>query len=157
MYICVSVCLCVCVSVCLCVCLSVCLCVCLSACLPVCLPVGRSVCLSVLRLWRISRRDFLVMLISLSATLVFGVLIGILLAILVSIVVFIINSSQPRIVELGRMARTINYRPLEATARSNLDNDAEVMPVPGVKVRHRRSSRSCCLSSSCSSSLPLCR
>ena len=86
------------------------------------------------RLWAISKRDFLVMLISLCATLALGVLMGILCAILVSIVVFIVNSSQPRIVELGRMARTTNYRPIEAEERSTLDNEARVLPVPGVKI-----------------------
>jgi SulP family sulfate permease len=65
-------------------------------------------------LWKVSRRDFFVMASSFGATLVLGVLSGLGAAIAVSLAIFILNSSQPRIVELGRATGSVDYRALGA-------------------------------------------
>jgi MFS superfamily sulfate permease-like transporter len=64
------------------------------------------------RLWRVSKHDFFVMASSFGATLVLGVLSGLGAAIAVSLGIFILNSSQPRIVELGRATGSVDYRAL---------------------------------------------
>ena len=68
------------------------------------------------RLWKVSRREFFVMASSFAATLMLGVLSGLGVAIAVSLGIFILNSSQPRIVELGRATGSVDYRALGAHA-----------------------------------------
>ena len=73
------------------------------------------------RLWKVSRRDFFVMASSFGATLALGVLSGLGAAIVVSLGIFILNSSQPRIVELGRATGSVDYRALGARSYSTTD------------------------------------
>jgi MFS superfamily sulfate permease-like transporter len=79
------------------------------------------------RTWRLSKRDFGVMAIAFVATLLLGVLVGLLFAIGVSVVVHILNSASPRIVELGRAVRTVDYQPLDP-------DDPAVLAVPRAKL-----------------------
>jgi MFS superfamily sulfate permease-like transporter/uncharacterized membrane protein len=65
------------------------------------------------KLWQSSRHDFFVMLASFAATLVLGVLSGLLVAIGVSLAIFILKATQPRMLELGRALRSVNYRDIE--------------------------------------------
>ena len=84
------------------------------------------------RLWKVSRRDFFVMASSFAATLVLGVLSGLGLAITVSLGIFILNSSQPRIVELGRATGSVNYRALGALAK--LRTQPLVLHIPATQM-----------------------
>lgn len=61
-------------------------------------------------LWNTDRRDLLMLVLTFSSTLVFGIVNGILLGILASIGMLIYRSSVPHIVQLGRIEGTNYYR-----------------------------------------------
>jgi anti-anti-sigma regulatory factor len=64
------------------------------------------------RLWRLDKRDFLIMLAAFLATLFMGVLWGVVSAMLFSLVIFVGLTTQPQVFELGRMNNTGNFREL---------------------------------------------
>ena len=64
---------------------------------------------ALLRMWRISRIDFLAAMIALVAVLLLGILQGILLAAVASIFLLLVRASQPNIAFLGRLPGTGRY------------------------------------------------
>jgi SulP family sulfate permease len=81
---------------------------------------------AMLRMWHVSRLDFLAAVISLLAVLWLGILHGILLAALASILLLLARASQPHVAFLGRIPGTEQYSDMER----HPDNE----PVPGVIV-----------------------
>ncbi len=81
---------------------------------------------ALLRMWRVSRLDFLAATIALGAVLVLGILQGILLAALASILLLLARVSRPHVAFLGRVPGTNSY--------SDLARHPENEPVPGVIV-----------------------
>ncbi len=65
------------------------------------------------RMWRISRIDFLAAAIALAAVLLLGILQGILFAALASVVLLLGRASQPHVAFLGRIPGTNNYSDVE--------------------------------------------
>jgi sulfate permease, SulP family len=64
-------------------------------------------------LWRVKKRECILMLITFFATLVLGILEGIGIGVLISLVIVIHRSSHPNIVMLGRVPNTDTYRDLD--------------------------------------------
>lgn len=62
-----------------------------------------------LRMWRVSRLDFMAAAIALIAVLLLGILNGILLAAVASVVLLLLRASQPHVGFLGRIPGTKNY------------------------------------------------
>ncbi len=79
---------------------------------------------AMLRMWRVSRLDFLAATIALLAVLWLGILHGILLAALASVLLLLARVSQPHVAFLGRIPGTEQYSDIER----HPDNE----PVPGV-------------------------
>ena len=79
-----------------------------------------------LRMWQVSRLDFLAAAIALLAVLWLGILHGILLAAMASILLLLARASQPHVAFLGRIPGTEQYSDIER----HPDNE----PVPGVIV-----------------------
>jgi sulfate permease, SulP family len=81
---------------------------------------------ALLRMWRVSRLDFLAATIALVAVLLLGILHGILLAALASILLLLARVSRPHVAFLGRVPGTDSY--------SDLDRHPENEPVPNAIV-----------------------
>jgi high affinity sulfate transporter 1 len=81
---------------------------------------------AMLRMWRVSRLDFLAAAIALVAVLLLGILQGILLAALASILLLLARVSRPHVAFLGRVPGTNHY--------SDMDRHPENEPLPGVIV-----------------------
>ena len=81
---------------------------------------------ALLRMWRVSRLDFLAAAIALAGVLLLGILQGILLAALASIALMLVRSSHPHVAFLGRIPGTNNY--------SDMDRHPENEPPRGVIV-----------------------
>src|SRR6185437_1921735 len=81
---------------------------------------------AMLRMWQVSRLDFLAAAIALLAVLWLGILHGILLAAMASILLLLARASQPHVAFLGRIPGTEQYSDIER----HPDNE----PVPGVIV-----------------------
>lgn len=64
-------------------------------------------------LWKIRKREFIIMMITFLATLALGILEGIGIGVLISLGIVIHRSSYPNIVMLGRLPDTEHYRDLE--------------------------------------------
>ncbi len=79
---------------------------------------------ALLRMWRVSRLDFLAAAIALAGVLLLGILQGILLAALASIALMLVRSSHPHVAFLGRIPGTNNY--------SDMDRHPENEPPRGV-------------------------
>ncbi|MGB8345609.1 MAG: SulP family inorganic anion transporter, partial [Ktedonobacteraceae bacterium] len=67
---------------------------------------------ALIRMWRVSRLDFLAATIALVAVLLLGILQGILLAALASIVLLLARVSRPHVAFLGRVPGTDSYSDL---------------------------------------------
>lgn len=67
---------------------------------------------ALLRMWRVSRLDFIAAAIALTGVLLLGILQGILLAALASIVLILLRTSRPNIAFLGRIPGTNSYSDL---------------------------------------------
>lgn len=78
---------------------------------------------ALLRMWRVSRLDFLAAAIALVAVLLLGILQGILLAALASILLLLARVSRPHVAFLGRVPGTNSY--------SDMDRHPENEPLPG--------------------------
>jgi sulfate permease, SulP family len=79
---------------------------------------------ALLRMWRVSRLDFLAATIALVGVLLLGILQGILLAALASILLLLARTSRPHVAFLGRVPGTNSY--------SDLDRHPENELLPGV-------------------------
>jgi sulfate permease, SulP family len=79
---------------------------------------------AMLRMFRVSRLDFLAAALALVGVLLLGILQGILLAALASILLMLARVSRPHIAFLGRVPGTNSY--------SDLDRHPENEPLPGV-------------------------
>jgi sulfate permease, SulP family len=79
---------------------------------------------ALLRMWRVSRIDFLAASIALIAVLLLGILQGILLAALASILLMLARVSQPHVAFLGQIPGTNQY--------SDMDRHPDNLPLPGV-------------------------
>ena len=79
---------------------------------------------ALLRMWRVSRLDFLAAAIALAGVLLLGILQGILFAALASIALMLVRSSHPHVAFLGRIPGTNNY--------SDMDRHPENEPPRGV-------------------------
>ena len=79
---------------------------------------------ALIRMWRVSRLDFLAAALALVGVLLLGILQGILLAALASILLMLARVSQPHIAFLGRVPGTNSY--------SDLDRHPENEPLSGV-------------------------
>jgi sulfate permease, SulP family len=79
---------------------------------------------ALIRMWRVSRLDFLAATIALGAVLLLGILQGILLAALASILLLLARVSRPHVAFLGRVPGTNSY--------SDLTRHPENEPLPGV-------------------------
>jgi SulP family sulfate permease len=77
-----------------------------------------------LRMWRVSRLDFIAATIALIGVLLLGILQGILLAATASILLLLARVSSPRVAFLGRVPGTNSY--------SDMDRHPENEPPPGV-------------------------
>src|SRR6185295_14748455 len=64
---------------------------------------------AVIRMWRVSRRDFYAAALALLAVLLLGILHGILLAALASALMLLITASRPHVAFLGRIPGTNSY------------------------------------------------
>jgi high affinity sulfate transporter 1 len=64
---------------------------------------------ALIRMWRVSRLDFLAAAIALLGVLFLGILQGILLAALASVVLLLLRASRPNVAFLGRIPGTNNY------------------------------------------------
>jgi SulP family sulfate permease len=64
-------------------------------------------------LWKVRKREFLLMIVTFVATLALGILEGIGIGVLISLGIVIHRSSYPNIVMLGRLPNTEHYRDLE--------------------------------------------
>jgi SulP family sulfate permease len=73
------------------------------------------------RLWRLNKIDLATMILAFVGVLFQGVIGGMVLAVGVSVAVFIYHATQPRILELGRVVGTANYRSLASV---------ETLPAP---------------------------
>ena len=81
---------------------------------------------ALIRMWRVSRLDFLAAAIALVAVLLLGILQGILLAALASILLLLARVSNPHVAFLGRVPGTDRH--------SDMDRNPENEPLPGVIV-----------------------
>ncbi len=79
---------------------------------------------ALIRMWRVSRLDFVAAALALVGVLLLGILQGILLAALASILLMLARVSQPHIAFLGRVPGTNSY--------SDLDRHPENEPLSGV-------------------------
>jgi len=79
---------------------------------------------ALLRMWQISKPDFLAAAVALVGVLVFGILQGILLAALASVLILLTRVSQPHVAFLGRIPGTRTY--------SDLARHPENETIPGV-------------------------
>ena len=79
---------------------------------------------ALIRMWRVSRLDFLAAAIALGAVLLLGILQGILLAALASILLLLARVSRPHVAFLGRVPGANSY--------SDLTRHPENEPLPGV-------------------------
>ena len=79
---------------------------------------------ALIRMWRVSRLDFLAAAIALVAVLLLGILQGILLAALASILLLLARVSRPHVAFLGRVPGANSY--------SDLERHPENEPLPGV-------------------------
>jgi sulfate permease, SulP family len=79
---------------------------------------------TLLRMWRVSRLDFLAAALALVGVLLLGILQGILLAALATILLMIARLSRPHVAYLGRVPGTNSY--------SDLDRHPENEPLSGV-------------------------
>ena len=79
---------------------------------------------ALLRMWQISKPDFLAAAVALVGVLVFGILQGILLAALASVLMLLTRVSQPHVAFLGRIPGTRTY--------SDLARHPENETIPGV-------------------------
>ena len=79
---------------------------------------------ALLRMWRVSRLDFIAATIALVGVLLLGILQGILLAALASILLLLARVSRPHVAFLGRVPGTDSY--------SDIDRHPENEPLPGV-------------------------
>ncbi|GAA5521880.1 STAS domain-containing protein [Aliifodinibius salicampi] len=64
-------------------------------------------------LWKVRKREFVLMMVTFIATLGLGILVGIGIGVLISLAIVIHRSSYPNIVMLGRLPDTEHYRDLE--------------------------------------------
>ena len=78
---------------------------------------------ALLRMWRVSRLDFLAAAIALAGVLLLGILQGILLAAIASILLLLARVSRPHVAFLGRVPGTDSY--------SDMDRHPENEPPPG--------------------------
>lgn len=62
------------------------------------------------KLWKIHKRDFLMMLITFVTTLIFGIEEGVLAGVILSVLSVLIKSSQPHMAVLGKIKNTNYYR-----------------------------------------------
>lgn len=76
------------------------------------------------RLWRVSRRDLLMLVVTFFATLFVGIQQGILIGVLLSVLSLVYYASRPHIAVLGRLPGTRLYR--------NIERYPEAVQVPGV-------------------------
>jgi SulP family sulfate permease len=76
-------------------------------------------------LWKLDKKDFVIMLVAFLATLFLGILLGIIIAIALSILLYIFVTAQPRIDEWGREVHSVSYAKLQSVG---------VIPVQGVKI-----------------------
>ena len=67
---------------------------------------------ALLRMWRLSKPDFLAATVALAGVLAFGILQGILLAALASVLMLLARASQPHVAFIGRVPGTRNYSDL---------------------------------------------
>jgi MFS superfamily sulfate permease-like transporter len=79
---------------------------------------------ALIRMWRVSRIDFLAAAIALVAVLSLGILNGILTAALASILLLLVRASRPHVAFLGRVPGTESY--------SDIDRHPENETLPGV-------------------------
>ena len=79
---------------------------------------------ALIRMWRVSRLDFLAAAIALVAVLLLGILQGILLAALASVLLLLARVSSPHVAFLGRVPGTNSY--------SDMDRHPENEPLSGV-------------------------
>ncbi|MBR0671073.1 SulP family inorganic anion transporter [Roseomonas soli] len=81
---------------------------------------------AMVRLWRISRFDFLAALCALAGVLLFGILQGVLLAALASVLMILVQGSTPYVAVLGRIAGTQMF----SDRQRHPENEA----IPGVVI-----------------------
>ncbi len=79
---------------------------------------------ALIRMWRVSRLDFLAAAIALGGVLLLGILQGILLAALGSVILLLVRSARPHVAFLGRVPGTNSY--------SDLERHPENEPLSGV-------------------------
>ena len=82
------------------------------------------------RLWRTSKHDLFAMATAFFASLFFGIIIGVATAVGTSLLLFVVFMIRPRIVELGRIAGTVNYMRVE-----DVTSEDDMEQVDVVKIR----------------------
>ncbi len=80
-------------------------------------------------LWKMSRRDCILLLITMLGTLLVGIADGILLGIIFSIILLIYRSMQPNMVELGRLKGTTHYRDISRYPDVEINRDILVVRI----------------------------
>ena len=76
-----------------------------------------------LYLWKVKRREFLVMAFTFFVTLIFGIDDGVITGIVLSFAIIIYYSSRPQIVELGNIPGTTHYRNIERFSKAKRVRD----------------------------------
>merc|ERR1712224_1143531 len=81
------------------------------------------------RLWRTSKHDLFAMATAFFVSLFFGIIIGVATAVGTSIFLFVVFVIRPRIVELGRIAGTVNYMRIADVATETGMDQIDVVKV----------------------------
>lgn len=78
-------------------------------------------------LWKSKKEDFLMLLVTFLATLIFGIKEGIGLGVLLSLVMMIYRSTRPHVARLGRLPGTHDYRNIERFKEIEIRDDLLVV------------------------------
>ncbi len=78
-------------------------------------------------LWATSKQDFIMLLVSFSITLLWGIKEGIAAGVLVSLVMLIYRSAKPHIAVLGRLPQTDDYRNIERFTEIEVREDVLII------------------------------
>ncbi len=79
------------------------------------------------KLWKNDRKDFITMMMTFLATLIFGVQIGVLAGVVLSLALMVYHNSKPHIALLGRLPNTIHYRNISRFNNAEQQEDLAII------------------------------
>ncbi|MEX0904161.1 MAG: solute carrier family 26 protein [Balneolaceae bacterium] len=74
-------------------------------------------------LWKTDRKDFAMLIVTFTATLLLGIEEGILVGVIISLVAVIYSSTRPHSTELGQLGNTRNYRNIKRYKEASVSDD----------------------------------